>query len=143
MMTIPLNTNAMNSIFADCRQCGVCCKRYRKIPLEAGEVDFIKRMGGHVGVEATLSELRKRPLSEVVQEAKKSGRVFMIHPDNKGCIFLEKRNKKYYCKIYHYRPRICRGFRCNLVDDSFLDILGDEAIHLLGQNSFGLPLRED
>jgi Fe-S-cluster containining protein len=142
-MSTLLNTSAMNSIFTDCRQCGACCKRYRKIPLAADEVEFIKRMGGHVGVDVTLSELRERPLSEVVQEAKKAGKVYMIHPDNKGCIFLEKRDKKYYCKIYHYRPRVCRGFRCNLVDDSFLNILGDDAINLLGQNSFGLPLQDD
>ena len=75
-----------------------------------------------------------------MDEAKSRGETYMIHPDDKGCVFLEKRDGKHVCKIYHYRPRICRGFRCNLADDTFLDILGDDAIWLLDQNRFGLQL---
>ena len=131
----------LNSIFDDCRQCGTCCKKYRKIVLQPEEVAFIKEMGGHVGVDVSLTAIREQGIEAATREAKERGRVFMIHPDDKGCIFLEKRNEKYFCKIYHYRPRTCRGFRCNLADNSFLTLFGDNSIHLLGQTSFGLPFK--
>ena len=130
----------LNTIFDDCRQCGTCCKKYRKIVLQPDEVDFIKEMGGHVGVDVSLKDIREQGIEAATREAKERGRVFMIHPDDKGCMFLEKRNGKNFCKIYHYRPRTCQGFRCNLADNSFLTLFGDNSIHLLGQNSFGLPL---
>lgn len=130
----------LKSIFHECRQCATCCKSYQKITLQGDEVDFIRKMGGHVGVDVSLNELRDKSMGELVEERKASGKVFMIHPDARGCIFLEKRNEKYYCRIYHHRPRACRGFRCNLADSSFMDLFGADAIYLLGQNSFGLPL---
>lgn len=130
----------LNTIFTDCRQCGACCKRYRRIRLEPEEVSFIKRMGGYVGINLNLNALRDHSLKELVDEANKRGETYMIHPDDKGCIFLEKRDGKHFCKIYHYRPRTCRGFRCNLADNSFLDVIGDDAIWLLNENRFGLRL---
>jgi len=99
-------------------------------------------MGGYVGVDLRLSDLRGRSLEEVEAEAKAAGKIYMIHPDDQGCVFLQKKNGKYFCKIYHYRPRVCRGFKCNLADQSFLDLVSDDAITLLGQNQFGLPLDE-
>lgn len=137
----PLNTQALKTILDECRQCGSCCKTYRKISLHADEVDFIRKMGGHVGVSASLAELREHSLETLIQKAKASGRVYMIHPDDNGCIFLQKRNGKYVCKIYNYRPRTCRGFRCNLADHTFLDLFGQDATALLGMDSFGLPLK--
>lgn len=136
----PVDPAALRSIFSGCRQCGTCCKSYRKITLQPDEVDFIRKMGGHVGVNVSLNELRDRTMDELVEEAKARGKVFMIHPDDKGCLFLQKRNNKYCCRIYHHRPRACRGFRCNLADSSFLDLFGSNAMHLLGQDRFGLPL---
>ncbi len=142
MTTIPADEHALRTIFQECRQCGTCCKKYRKIPLQADEVEFIEKMGGHVGVNVSMEEIRLKGLKEAVFEAKSKGKVYMIHPDEKGCIFLERRNKKYYCKLYHYRPKTCRGFRCNLADDSFLQLFGGAgAMHLLGQDAFGLPLK--
>lgn len=135
-----LCTSTLNTIFDDCRQCGTCCKKYRKIPLQPDEVDFIKQMGGHVGVHVSFEEIREKGMEAATEEAKKGGRVFMIHPDDKGCVFLEKRNEKFVCKIYHYRPKTCRGFHCNLADTSFFSLFGEDAIHLLGQNKFGMPL---
>ena len=132
--------STLNTIFDDCRQCGTCCKKYRKIPLQPDEVAFVTQMGWHVGVDVSLKAIREQGIDAATKEAKKRGLVFMIHPDEKGCIFLEKRNEKFTCKIYHYRPQTCRGFRCNLADNSFLSLFGDNAIHLLGQTSFGLPL---
>jgi uncharacterized protein len=139
--TPPLDAEALKTVFHECRQCGTCCKTYRRIRLHPDEVAFIRKMGGHVGVNASLAELRRRPLEELVQEAKTSGKVYMIHPDDRGCVFLQKRNGKHYCKIYHYRPRTCRGFKCNLADSSFLDIFGRNATALLGLDAFGLPIK--
>lgn len=137
---IPVDPAALRSILSECRQCGTCCKSYRKITLQPDEVDFIRKMGGHVGVNVSLNGLRDRSMDQLVEEAKATGKVFMIHPDDKGCLFLQKRNEKFYCRIYHHRPRACQGFRCNLADSSFLDLFGADSIHLLGQDRFGLPL---
>jgi len=136
----PVDPTALRSIFSECRQCGACCKSYRKITLQPDEVDFIRKMGGHVGVSVSLSELRDRSMDELVEAATATGKVFMVHPDDKGCIFLQKRNGKYCCRIYHHRPRSCQGFRCNFADSSFLDLFAVNATHLLGQDRFGLPL---
>ena len=138
----PLDDKLLQTIFYECRQCGTCCKSYRKISLRPDEVPFIEKMGGHVGVDVCLNDLRQKSMQELVAEARATGKVYMIHPDEKGCIFLEKRNAKYYCKIYNFRPQACRGFRCNLADSSFMDLFCRDAIHLLGQNTFGLPLEK-
>jgi Fe-S-cluster containining protein len=137
---IPVDPAALRSILSECRQCGTCCKSYRKVTLQPDEVDFIRKMGGHVGVNVSLNGLRDRSMDQLVEEAKASGKVFMIHPDDKGCLFLQKRNEKFFCRIYHHRPRACQGFRCNLADSSFLDLFGADSIHLLGQDRYGLPL---
>ena len=132
---------ALRTIFAECRQCGTCCNSYRKIPLQSDEFEFIRKMGGHVGIDITLGQLRQKSMQQLEQEALEAGKVYMIHPDDKGCVFLQKTNGKYQCKIYHHRPRTCRGFRCNLADSSFLELFGRDSMHLLGQDRFGLPLR--
>jgi len=135
-----LDEQTLNTIFDECRQCGTCCKKYKKVLLQGDEPTFIKKMGGHVGVDATLKELRETTLEKLIEEKKETGKVYMIHPDDKGCMFLECYNGLYRCKIYNYRPLSCRGFRCNLADDSLLSLFTDDAIHLLGQDRFGLPL---
>jgi Fe-S-cluster containining protein len=140
MTPLPPDTSTLNSIFDDCRQCGACCKRYRRILLQPEEVPFIERMGGHVGVDVSLDALREQTMAELVDKARKEGRIYMVHPDENGCVFLQKRNDTYSCKIYHYRPKTCRGFHCNLADQSFLNVISDDAILLLGQNQFGLSL---
>ncbi len=138
-----LDEQNLKTILHECRQCGTCCKKYKKVLLQGDEPAFIKKMGGHVGVDATLKELREKPLEKLIEEKKESGKVYMIHPDDKGCMFLECQNGLYRCKIYHYRPLSCQGFRCNFADDSFLSLFGDDdAIHLLGQDRFGLPLQK-
>ncbi len=132
--------NALNTIFHECRRCGTCCKSYRRIRLQPDEVDFIRKMGGHVGIELRLSELRGRSLDEAIAAARKGdGEIYMIHPDNRGCVFLEKRGEKYGCRIYHHRPRTCRAFRCNLADHSLLQLVGNDAITLLGLDRLGRP----
>lgn len=131
----------LDSIFHECHQCGLCCKRYRRIQLQSDEVEFIKKMGGFVGVDIRLDELRGRSLAEVEAEVRAVGRIYMIHPDDRGCVFLQKYNGKYICRIYHHRPRACRGFKCNFADRSFFDLIGGDAMALLGRNRFGMPLK--
>ena len=132
----------MKTIFHACRQCGACCKGYRKVVVQPEEALFIEKMGGHVGVNVTMKDIRASGLEAAAEQAKKSGKLYMIHPDDKGCVFLEHREGKYRCKIYHYRPKSCRGFRCTLADDSFFHLFGgDGAIHLLGQDLYGLPVK--
>jgi len=143
MKKVGLGNAALNTILQDCRQCGTCCKKYKKVLLRGNEGDYIKKMGGHVGVDATLRELREKPLSQLIEENREKGKVYMIHPDDKGCIFLEQRNCLFFCKIYHFRPLACKGFRCNLADESFHSLFADNAIHLLGLDTFGLPLDRD
>ena len=135
-----LNDSTLKTILQECRQCGTCCIKHKKVLLQNSEVEFIKKMGGYVGVDATLRQLRDKPLSRLVEENKTSGRIYMIHPDEKGCVFLQRRNGLAFCRIYHYRPLSCRGFRCNMADSSFLDLFGTDATCLLGLNSFGQKL---
>jgi uncharacterized protein len=139
-MNIKPDESLLKTIFHECRQCGTCCKKYRKIVLRTDEAAFIEKMGGHVGVDVTMKAIREKGLEEATREAKARGKIYMIHPDDRGCVFLQERNAKQYCTIYHYRPQTCRGFRCNLADDSFMSLFGDGATALLGQDSFGLPL---
>lgn len=140
---ISLDSTKLNSIFHECNQCGTCCKQYRKITLHQDEVEQIKNLGGYVGVDISMTEIREKGLKQAQADAEKKGKVFMIHPDDKGCIFLQKRDGKYCCKIYHYRPRTCRGFKCNLADSSFLTLFGQDSIHLLGQTTYGLPIQKN
>jgi uncharacterized protein len=134
---------ALKTIFHECRQCGSCCRTYRKILLRPEEVAFIRKMGGHVGVDLTLAQLREQPLGSLSKDALSKGKIYMIHPDDKGCVFLEKRDGKHFCRIYHYRPQTCRGFRCNMADSSFLDIFSRDANLLLGLDRFGRPLKRE
>ena len=142
-MNSSFQQSTLNTLFSNCRQCGSCCKKYRKVTLKADEVDFIKRMGGHVGINISMKEIREKGLKNARRDAAAEGNVYMIHPDDKGCLFLERRNDLSYCKIYHYRPQACRGYRCNLADNSMLDMISGDAHLLLGQNSFGLPLERE
>lgn len=132
----------LRTLFHQCRQCGTCCRMYRKIPLQAEEAAFIRKMGGHVGVEVRLSGLRTRSMEELVAEEASRGGVYMIHPDDRGCVFLMRRNHLAVCAIYHHRPQACRGFRCTMADSSFFELFGTGTTQLLGQDAFGLSLPE-
>ena len=135
------NVPELNSLFHQCRQCGSCCRRFRRVVLKPEEVPFIKKMGGHVGMEISLSATRDTPLDDLIKTAAAKGKVHMVHPDHTGCIFLEKRNEKFHCRIYHHRPEACRGFRCNLADGSLQNVFANNAMFLLGKSKFGLPLK--
>ena len=85
----------------------------------------------------SLNRLRTKTMEELIEEAKGKKDIYMIHPDSKGCIFLQKVNGKYRCKIYNFRPRACQGFRCSLSDHSMEQLLFKDAIFLLGEDQFG------
>jgi uncharacterized protein len=135
-----LDESLMKSIFHDCRQCGTCCKAFSKIKIYPEEVDFIKKMGGHVGIQVNISELIQKNINDLINEPEYKDKLYMVHPDSKGCIFLEQRNNNYYCKIYHYRPKTCQGFKCNLVDEHSRNLLFQDAIYLLGEDKYGFKL---
>lgn len=127
----------LDTIFHECRQCGTCCKKYQKILLEPDEVERMEKLGANVGIMLSLNDLRNRKLDELAEEEKSKQKIYMVHPDGKGCIFMEKRNDKHYCKIYHYRPKACRGFKCNMADNTVKDLFMDNSIYLLGIDRFG------
>ena len=135
-----LTSENMDTLFAECRQCGTCCKTYRKVLLEPDEIDRIRALGAEIGVMVSLNDLREKNMETLVEEAKGKKAVYMIHPDGNGCIFLQKVNGKYRCKIYHYRPRSCQGFRCSLADHSMEQLLLNDPIFLLGEDRFGRKL---
>ena len=135
-----LTTDHLDTLFQECRQCGTCCKTYRKVLLEPDEIDRLRALGAEIGVMVHLNDLREKSMAELVEEAKGKENVYMIHPDGKGCMFLQKVNGKYCCKIYHYRPRACRGFRCSLADQSMEQLLLNDATYLLGEDRFGMKL---
>jgi len=139
LKTIP-STHELNTIFYECRQCGSCCKSYRKILLMPDEVDFITKMGGHVGIMVRLDDLRTNTLDALADEQRQRQNVYMIHPDDKGCVFLKKVNDKHHCGIYHYRPSTCQRFKCNLADNSLMHILFKDPMCLLGRDSLGRQL---
>ena len=113
----------LESIFWECRRCGMCCKKFNKILLMPDEVDFIKKMGGHVGVNVKLSDLTNKTMDELVEEAKGKDDIFMFFPDENGCTFLEKDGKYFKCSIHNYRPKVCRGFKCNIADNSLMQLI--------------------
>lgn len=134
---IDLAPENLNTLFDECRQCGTCCKSYRKVLLEPDEVDRMRALGAEIGVMVNLNDLRTKTMDQLVDEARGEKDIHMIHPDSKGCMFLHRVNGKSRCKIYHYRPRSCRGFRCSLSDHSMEQLLFSDAIYLLGEDRFG------
>jgi Fe-S-cluster containining protein len=131
----------LRTIFAECRQCGSCCKRYSRVLLAPDEVAFIKKMGGHVGTVRSIPELiaerRGRRSEPATPEP-----IYMLHPDERGCVFLRRIGEgRHRCAIYNYRPHVCRRFKCNLADSSMMQVLGDP-ICLLGLDSCGRKLEK-
>ena len=135
-----LSPENLNTLFHECRQCGTCCKTYRKVLLEPDEVDRLRALGAEIGIMVCLNDLREKSMEQLVEEAKGKKDVYMIHPDGQGCIFLQKVNGKSRCKIYHYRPKACQGFRCSLADQSMEQLLLSDSIYLLVEDRFGQPL---
>jgi len=127
----------LNTIFQECRKCGTCCKSFRKILLKPNEVERMKKLGANVGIMVSLNDLRKNNINELIEKEKEKQQAFMIHPDENGCIFLQKKNDKYSCKIYHYRPEVCHSFKCNMADNSMKDLFLRDSIYLLGMDRFG------
>jgi Fe-S-cluster containining protein len=137
--TNTLTAEKLNTLLENCRQCGTCCKTYRKVLLEPDEIDRLRALGAEIGVMVSLNELRGKTMAELVDEARGKN-VYMIHPDSRGCIFLHKVNGLSRCKIYHFRPRACQGFRCSFADQSIEQLMLGDPIFLLGEDRFGRKL---
>ena len=136
-----MEKNKLDTIFQECRQCGTCCKTYKKVLLKPDEVERMKKLGANVGIMIKLNDLRNKTIEELAKEEQNKDKIYMIHPDGKGCMFLEKRNDKYYCKIYHYRPESCKGFKCNMADESVNGLFMQDSIYLLGVDRFGKEIK--
>lgn len=136
-----VDESTLDTIFHECRQCGVCCKTYEKVLLEPDEVERMKKLGANVGYMIHLDDLQQNKIDELLKKEKEKHKIYMIHPTDKGCIFLERRNDKYYCKIYNYRPKACQGFKCNLADESVQTLFFEDNMLLLGKDRFGFPLK--
>ncbi len=129
-MTVP-SKEQLDTIFYECRQCGLCCKTYKKILLMPDEIDYMKKMGAHVGIMVKMNDLQENTMDQLVKEAREKDDVFMIHPDDKGCLFLSKKNAEYKCDIYHYRPKTCRQFKCSLAENSLMHLIFKDPLCLL------------
>lgn len=135
-----LEKKNLDTLLQECRQCGTCCKTYKKVLLKADEVEGMKKLGANVGVMIRLNDLRTKNINELAETETNKEKIYMVHPDDKGCIFLEKRNEKYCCKIYHYRPEACKGFKCNMADESVNTLFMQDSVYLLGTDRFGRKL---
>ncbi|MBI4163762.1 MAG: YkgJ family cysteine cluster protein [Candidatus Aenigmarchaeota archaeon] len=71
----------------DCTQCGDCCKTFFVIPKEQ-DIQRIEKHGYKRSNFMNGNRLKRM----------KDG----------SCIFLERRRKKYFCKIHKFRPDVCR-----------------------------------
>lgn len=78
-----------------------------------------------------------------IKDNRTLGKSYMIHPDDQDCLFMERRNGLDPCQIYNYRPLSCRGFRCNMADNTFLDLFSNDATCFLGLYSSGLALAKE
>lgn len=75
------------------KRCGYCCT----LRVMLGWMDIL-RILLHTGYK----------YSDFVQRNAAGSRVLRMNGNN--CYFLEKKKGKPYCRIYEYRPRICREF---------------------------------
>jgi len=73
-----------------CEKCGYCCTLRVRLSL----LEFLK-----------IYFKGKRNFSE-----KGSNNKRYIKIENNKCFFLTKKDKKPFCKIYQYRPKMCREY---------------------------------
>lgn len=76
-----------------CKRCGECCKKCI-IVLNKSDIKRIKKVGYR---------------EEEFLEIDAGGKPILRHINGK-CVFLEKENNKYSCKIYAIRPTVCKKY---------------------------------
>ena len=76
------------------RTCADCCK-FLTVKLYKKDIKEIKRVGYD---EEFFMEFDTHIRSPVVKLSEK------------GCVFLNKKGDKYFCKIYPVRPKVCRQY---------------------------------
>jgi len=82
-----------------CNRCGACCRSPRLYP------EDVRR----------ILDLGNRKQDFVQKDIR--GRSYMQEKDG-WCIFLAKKGKKASCKIYPFRPNICRQYPSELRNGS-------------------------
>lgn len=80
-----------------CKQCGKCCLTFT-VKLSDKDMERIKQLC-----------YKKEFFAEPDNYDAKTGK-YSLKRVNKQCIFLRKRDNKYFCKIYEARPEICRKY---------------------------------
>ncbi|MBD3164084.1 hypothetical protein GF323_02715 [Candidatus Woesearchaeota archaeon] len=86
-----------------CSQCGKCCLTFT-VKLSDKDIKRIESLG-----------LKKEFFAEKDNFDPKTGKYSLKRP-NRGCIFLIRKNNKYFCRIYRQRPDICRKYPFNESD---------------------------
>lgn len=75
-----------------CIKCGDCCK-FLIVKVGKRDIDKIKKAGydDFFGMD---SHIRDNVLKR----------------DDEGCVFLAKKGKEYFCRIYEIRPKVCKDY---------------------------------
>lgn len=81
-----------------CNRCGECCRISPKL----GREDIRKILKKGIEKDYFIEMIR--------------GKTYMKIKNDK-CVFLRKNGKKYACKIYDSRPKICREYPSLIVAD--------------------------
>ena len=83
-----------------CKCCGLCCQKYT-VKLSDKDIKSLEKLG-----------FEKEEFAEPDDFDTKMGR-YSLKRINDQCIFLDKKGKKYFCKVYDSRPSICREYPFN------------------------------
>ncbi len=86
----------------ECLQCGRCCSGPAEgnIWITKPEIELIAKFLG-----MTIDKFAGRYLKRVHFRTS-----IVEHPETKDCIFLEEKNGRKTCRIYHVRPAQCRNW---------------------------------
>ena len=77
-----------------CKRCADCC-RYLTVKLSKKDIEAIKDKSYKEDFFIKFDRYIKSPV---------------LKNKDEGCVFLGKKEGKYYCKIYNIRPKVCRKY---------------------------------
>ena len=87
----------LNPTTFKCERCGKCCKTYI-IKVSKKDIKRIKNKGyeeSYFLMHDSMSPGNNK---------------FVLRKENGKCVFLKKKNGKYFCEIYKIRPLICQKY---------------------------------
>lgn len=82
-----------------CVKCAECCKSYPSVELSKNEIYSLEQVTG----------LHFDNFTNTKGKAVVKG-YFLQSQENGDCVFLDKDNGVYSCKVYEARPRICQDY---------------------------------